>query len=207
MKKIRKKRISVKRDTITDLVINYIAKYRLDTCVENQTDLANDLKKEFHLTKAPNQGSISRAFKKLRAHSFTFDDDTVYELVKIDGAWQFKMKDNDMKKLYKFKTVFQQESVHKLSDNTLVFNVVADKEKVRGFIRAIKNHLPIDMLWGISHHDEHLFLMFNEDSKHFKFHYSLFSDFFKNRAMYLKERAEKRAKKDTEQTSEIALSS
>ena len=172
---------------LIERLTEYIFNKQTSFAYDNQNDLAVKLQKHFNLDRVPNQGTVSRALKEIRDDTFEFDDDKYYVLAKTKDEYRFVLKDTDMKELYELKDVFQKESVYTMSGKVLVFHMSKNKAKTDLFIKKIYEHFPKELFWGISQHDEHLFLMFDKESPCFTHYYDRFLNFFENREAYLKQ--------------------
>ena len=157
----------------------------LFTTQDNLNDL---LKSHFRLEKKLFQSSISRALKNLFKYDMVDPDKNRYGIVKYGGAYYLRPRAvaGEMIPLYEAKNIFREESVHRLSDTTLVFKLIKDSKHLKEFMKTLKKFLPQGLFWGFSRRWTYLYMMFNEDYTGYSKYHEMFLHFFEKRAEYRK---------------------
>jgi len=137
------------------------------------------------------QSSISRALKRLLAYNMVDSDKNEYGIVKLGGSYYLRPRAvaGEMVPLYLAKNIFREESVHRLSDTTLVFKLIKDSKHLKEFMKILKTSLPQRLFWGFSRQGTYLYIMFNESYTNYENYYNAFLHFFEKRAEHrLKEK-------------------
>ncbi|MBR2071556.1 MAG: hypothetical protein IJ963_04005 [Phascolarctobacterium sp.] len=170
-------------DALDDFLRSKFASYSFET----QEELVSDLK-QFLINNNQSvyvgitQPNISRALKILMKHSY-LKGNQIYTLVKSPKKYHFVRMDAGLIPLFKFVNAKEdKDSLHILSENTLVFCIPKDKHEA--FIATLEEHFPTDTLWDYSSLEKHLMLMFNTATPEQEANCKLFKRFFEIKKEY-----------------------
>ena len=131
--------------------------------------------------KVPDQPTISRALPFVMEETF-FKDEQTYGLVKVKKNYFFIPKETSLTNLFELDIKYLKESVHALSNNTLVF--CFDEGKHQIFVNTIKASFSSSMLWGNYSQGDYLFLMFDDSRADWESNFKIFKKFFVRRTEY-----------------------
>lgn len=184
----------------------YSSVYDEEVLFTTQDNLNDKLKSHFMLEKKLFQSSISRALKRLLAYNLVDSDKKEYGIVKFGGSYYLRPRAvaGEMVPLYLAKNIFREESVHRLSDTTLVFKLIKDSKHLKEFMKILKASLPQRLFWGFSRQGTYLYIMFNESYTSYSKYYNAFLHFFEKRAEYrLKEKISSNIRRVTRKKDDI----
>lgn len=184
LKELDAKNKVLREKEINDLAESFFTNYPL---FSTQNDLIDRIKHYLKIEKPLFQSSISTTLKNLLYYDLIDCDKNRYGIVKTDTKYIFVLRNatREMVPLYEAKNIFSKESVHRMSDNTLVFKLIKDSTHLNDFVKTMRKNLPKELFWGLSRHGSYLYMMFDEHYDGYERYYNAFLHFFKKRTEYL----------------------
>ena len=148
-----------------------------------QTALVAPIAKKYPAMKSLNQSSVSRTFKNLLPCDWEDEYGNRYRIIRTKNGYFLKQRceAHEMIPLYESPNIFVKDSVFKLTEQTLVFKVIQDKDRVDDFISLIESTFSEDLFWGISHQGSYLYLMFNKNYDQWISYRNAFFKYFSGR--------------------------
>lgn len=178
------------REYLELLCKNHLAKKPLtEPLFDTQDSLTDVIAKTYSDMSSLNQSSVSRSLKDLLPLDLEDGYGNYYRIVRTGKGYFLRLRceANEMVPLYNAPNIFVKDSAFKLTDYTLVFNVIQDKARVNAFISLIDANISEDLLWGVSHQGSYLYLMFNKGYKGWEGYYKSFFNYFDGRKSHLGE--------------------
>ena len=167
-----------------ELVLDFLNDQSSDFGVATQFELQEKL--EAYIAKnqekydvVPDQPDISRALTLAMSKTYEKQKRT-YAFVKKGKHYFFTSKETILTELFKLE--YLKETVHRLSDNTLVFDLKRNNHEE--FIDIVEKKISPNMLWGNYSQENYLFLMFDVQRGDFKVNFEAFANFFKRKRAY-----------------------
>ena len=147
---------------------------------DNQNHIIEELRSflkinNMNVPKTLTQPNISKALSIIKYTSFPKNNGT-YMFIKTKGKYRFVPLDTALVPLFKLEKIYLKESVHIISENTVVFPI--DKENHQIFIATLNENLPHDTLWHFESLEKSLILMLNNKTKKQQASCKLFREFF-----------------------------
>ncbi len=176
------------REYLELLCQNHLSKKPLtEPLFDTQDSLTDAIANTYSDMSSLNQSSVSRTLKALLPLDLEDGYGNYYRIVKTRKGYFLRLRceANEMVPLYNAPNIFVKDSVFKLTDSTLVFNIIQDKARVDAFIALIETNVSKDLLWGISHQGSYLYLMFNKSYKSWDSYYKAFFNYFDSRKIHL----------------------
>ena len=166
------------------LVLDFLRDQQSDFGVATQAELQERLEDYIGSNQdkydvVPDQPDISRALTLAMSKTYEKDGQT-YAFVKKGKHYFFTPKETVLTELFKLE--YLNESVHRLSDNTLVFEFNRDKHKE--FLEIVEKKFSPKMLWGKYSQEDYLFLMFDVQRGDFQTNFKTFAEFFDRKTKY-----------------------
>ena len=194
----RRRQRKASKDVINAL-IDFFEEQNSDYTFETQEQLSSVL--EDFLTakgklkeevKGPHQTTISRAMPEVIERPY-LKGKKYFFIEKSYKGYYFAQKDSELTDLFKLRNAYLKQSVHVMSENTIVFCINNDKHQK--FIQVLHEHFPTDMLWGYSSLGNYLYLMFDTKQNDWKAYFNVFRFFFENMREYkIRQKEEQKAK-------------
>lgn len=167
-----------------ELVLDFLNDQSSDFGVATQFELQEKL--EAYIAKnqekydvVPDQPDISRALTLAMSKTYEKQKRT-YALVKEGKHYFFTSKETILTELFKLE--YLKETVHRLSNNTLVFDMKRNNHEE--FIDIVEKKISPNMLWGNYSQENYLFLMFDDQRGDFTVNFEAFANFFKRKKEY-----------------------
>lgn len=167
-----------------ELVLDFLNDQSSDFGVATQFELQEKL--EAYIAKnqekydvVPDQPDISRALTLAMSKTYEKQKRT-YALVKEGKHYFFTSKETVLTELFKLE--YLKETVHRLSNNTLVFDLKRNNHEE--FIDIVEKKISPNMLWGNYSQENYLFLMFDDQRGDFTVNFEAFANFFKRKREY-----------------------
>ncbi len=167
-----------------ELVLDFLNDQSSDFGVATQFELQEKL--EAYIAKnqekydvVPDQPDISRALTLAMSKTYEKQKRT-YALVKEGKHYFFTSKETILTELFKLE--YLKETVHRLSNNTLVFDLKRNNHEE--FIDIVEKKISPNMLWGNYSQENYLFLMFDDQRGDFTVNFEAFANFFKRKREY-----------------------
>lgn len=176
---------------LENLCTSYQQQNKLATALfSSQQDLADAITSHYSNGITFAQYHISRALVPLLAYDLIDSRKNRFRIVPSRTGYFLKPRDvtSEMEILYEAPNIFIKDSVYQLTDSTLIFQVIPNKDLVKDFVNLLKSTFSRELFWGIYRQGTHLHLLFNKNGLgEWTAYYKAFSKFFEGQKEHLGE--------------------
>lgn len=170
----------------TKLVEDFLNAQKCDYGFYTQYDFRTDLESYVSdnsndFDSVPDLPNISRALSLVKDKTFLKDGQT-FAFLRVGKGYTFIPKETVLNELFELNGIYLKDSVHEMSETTLVFSIAPDSHD--HFIEVLNKKFSSKMLWGHFSQGDYLFLMFDKSRSDFKSNIKLFKEFFQRKDNY-----------------------